>query len=588
MATSGTDLSWDRSDMAKQAKAVSPLALCHRTPNFASTTFTPLSQCLAALAAAVLLAAVAAAAPEPLTTGPGNDTEARFSPDGRSIVFQSDRSGTLDLYSLDVKNGEVKRLTETPGHSCFPVFSPDGKWIVYSYAHFTKTALEKQEHGYNLFVIPANGGGEPRRLTSGLQRDCLAEFGPDGETVYFTSTRGVDSRYSGEAPPTMVFRMPFAGGDPVPAIQRSSGHMAQPTFSPDGRFVAYGIIEGYDRLWQINVTRLKRLSDYAVNEPDKPRNLWDLGTDFGLEDNPNGQWSYLHLTHYREQKGRGSAAGNPPDTSKAILMSESTGKDEQGKERDGCLDFWYKGDEKKYVRPYIGVARMGGSSGDPYYATFMAGEVGVHPGGDFRPGDGNKSVLAIARWTAPRAGDIIVKGKFSGIADGDRDFYVIRNGTKVLVDQYSFRYTDHPFRIPLKVKAGDTIDMCVGRGVRIPSSMAKVEAMIYYAGHEKLGEQGKLLPTDHNSDRIIGSVKETFYAPRWSPVGNVIACTGFKAGDGGWKPYLIDLKTGAKRRLNGEQPGNSRSPDWSPDGNTIVYENNQTGTYKLFRTATDE
>ena len=122
------------------------------------------------LAVAVLLSAAwnatAGAEPIPLTTGSGNDTEAVFSPDARRVVFQSDRSGTLDLYQLDLATKEVTPLVAGPGHACFPAFSPDGKWVVYSYAHFTTTAFEGIEHGYNLFVIPAEGG-EARRLTSG-------------------------------------------------------------------------------------------------------------------------------------------------------------------------------------------------------------------------------------------------------------------------------------------------------------------------------------------------------------------------------------------------------------------------------------
>ena len=39
------------------------------------------------------------------------------------------------------------------------------------------------------------------------------------------------------------------------------------------------------------------------------------------------------------------------------------------------------------------------------------------------------------------------------------------NKTELLVDEFSYRHTEHPFRFRLPVQAGDTLDLCVGRGV---------------------------------------------------------------------------------------------------------------------------
>lgn len=85
-----------------------------------------------------------------LITGPGNDTEAAWSPDGQRTVFQSDRNGTLGLHILNLTTKMVTPLDVGPGRAEFPAWSPDGKWIVYSYASFAKTALEGQDDGYNL------------------------------------------------------------------------------------------------------------------------------------------------------------------------------------------------------------------------------------------------------------------------------------------------------------------------------------------------------------------------------------------------------------------------------------------------------
>ena len=198
----------------------------------------------------VMLAVPAVAAPIALTNGPGNDTEAAWSPDGQRIVFQSDRSGDLDLYVLELATRRTRPLVAGPGNACYPAWSPDGKWIAYSYADITKTAVQGIENGYNLFMIPSSGG-EPRRLTSGVVRDYLPSFAPDGKHIYFSSTRGL-KRNS-----VCLQRVPVAGGEPetVIAQDHTDVAMVQPDISPDGRHIAYGMIRGFRSNWVIRLAK---------------------------------------------------------------------------------------------------------------------------------------------------------------------------------------------------------------------------------------------------------------------------------------------------------------------------------------------
>ena len=73
------------------------------------------------------------------------------------------------------------------------------------------------------------------------------------------------------------------------------------------------------------------------------------------------------------------------------------------------------------------------------------------------------------------------------------------------------------------------------------------------------------------------------YEPRWSPDGRLVAFTGFREGDPGWGVYLLEPRSGALSRLE-TGAGQSRSPAWSPDGQELVFENDRTGAYKLYRT----
>ena len=66
-----------------------------------------------------------------LISGPGYDAEATVSPNGDKIVFTSDRSGDLELYTCDIDGGNVKQITYDLGYDGGAFFSPDGTKLVF-------------------------------------------------------------------------------------------------------------------------------------------------------------------------------------------------------------------------------------------------------------------------------------------------------------------------------------------------------------------------------------------------------------------------------------------------------------------------
>ena len=92
---------------------------------------------------------------ERLTFNTSNNFEARFSPNGSEIVYQSDRAGSPDLWVLDLSTGEERQLTEHPATDITPDWSPDGREIVF---------LSNRDGEYHLWIMDAEGGGE-RRIT---------------------------------------------------------------------------------------------------------------------------------------------------------------------------------------------------------------------------------------------------------------------------------------------------------------------------------------------------------------------------------------------------------------------------------------
>jgi TolB protein len=118
-----------------------------------------------------------------LTKGPWIDTSPCPSPDGRQIVFNSDRGGNQQLYVMNVDGTNARRISFGGGIYATPVWSPRGDLI----------AFTKKEGGeFYIGVMRTDGSGE--RL---LSRGYLVEepsWSPNGRLLIFTKQIGPGSR----------------------------------------------------------------------------------------------------------------------------------------------------------------------------------------------------------------------------------------------------------------------------------------------------------------------------------------------------------------------------------------------------------
>jgi Tol biopolymer transport system component len=90
-----------------------------------------------------------------LTNHPAVDGAPSWSPDGRNIVFVSDRDGNVEIYVMSADGSGQKRLTNNTAFDMFPSWSPDGKKIA-----FMSTRAENTD----IYIMNA-GGSEQRRRT---------------------------------------------------------------------------------------------------------------------------------------------------------------------------------------------------------------------------------------------------------------------------------------------------------------------------------------------------------------------------------------------------------------------------------------
>ena len=67
-----------------------------------------------------------------LTDSPGEDWNPAWSPDGKSLAFASNRSGTWNLFMMRADGTDIRQLTDSPGTDLEPVWSPDGKKLAFT------------------------------------------------------------------------------------------------------------------------------------------------------------------------------------------------------------------------------------------------------------------------------------------------------------------------------------------------------------------------------------------------------------------------------------------------------------------------
>ena len=188
-----------------------------------------------------------------LTNNPASDHSPSWSLDGKRIAFVSNRDGhvhpirgwpTSEIYVMDADGGNQQNVTKDPHHDWSPSWSPDGKRIVF----VSERDREDNPHNIEIYVMNADGTNQ-RRLTNNLTEDMHPAWSPDGERIAFSARReghvvhNLDITYE-------IYVMDADGGNEQRLTENRHNDMHS-SWSPNGERIAFvsdrkGNWENYD------------------------------------------------------------------------------------------------------------------------------------------------------------------------------------------------------------------------------------------------------------------------------------------------------------------------------------------------------
>jgi len=174
-----------------------------------------------------------------LTNTYGYDAEATVSPKGDKIVFTSDRSGDLELWTMNIDGTNLKQVTHGLGYDGGAFFSPDGTKLVFR-ASRPQTDEEVKEYKDYLaqhLVAPVNmeiytcnvDGSDLKQITHLGKANWAPYFLPKGDKIIFSSNHHSDKGYD------FQLYVINTDGTGLTRITNESKFNAFPMFSPDGK-----------------------------------------------------------------------------------------------------------------------------------------------------------------------------------------------------------------------------------------------------------------------------------------------------------------------------------------------------------------
>jgi TolB protein len=496
----------------------------------------------------------------PLVVGPGPNYNPSFSPDGRWIVFTSERFGSADMFRVHPDGSDLERLTDDPAFDDQGALSPDGRTLAFVSTRDGGTA--------NIWLQDVINKGRPINLTKTRSGNFRPSWSPDGKWIAFSSDRDIArTRYIRETGPAWELMQRTAiyivhpDGSGLRRLTALGGCAGSPKWSRDGRRVLFyevADVQGMRHFrWLTKIvsmdiaTGAREVYSDGTHYEWSPSYIENNEIAYG-EGDPRNAGSSLKYTSGRNGPARAQNPAWSPDGSVVVYDKDVPSKQS-----------W------TVVRP----------SRDPRYelidgTPFNTFSAAFGPDGRWivYQSDGQLTRVALdgtgSRVIFDGSGHHSGLGKVALSADGRKvAFEVSDTAHPETMTQLAVMDSDGShFRVVTRDRAYN----------QFPGFSPDGSELVYCVSTRENGqrvERGLRILSLANGS-VINLTSDWDNTPAWSPRGDRIAFTSFKSGD--FEIYTIRPDGTGLRQLT-HTHGNDAHPVWSPDGKWIAFVSSRMG-----------